>query len=88
MLIVWYYFLLLYEYIRMREAVVTHSYCCNTAVLDLHRSTSYKLPACSIFCLSHSAQQQLEQGVVEEILPHNNAKYDYGTRQKKKNGSA
>ena len=44
MLIVWYYVLLLYEYVRMREAVVTHSYCCNTAVLDLHRSTSCKLP--------------------------------------------
>ena len=25
MLIVWYYFLLLYEYVRIREAVVTHS---------------------------------------------------------------
>ena len=46
------------------------------------RRASY--PLCSIFCLSHSAQQQQEQGMVEEILPHNNAKYDYGTRQKKR----
>ena len=46
------------------------------------RRASY--PLCSIFCLSYSAHQQQEQGVVEEILPHNNAKYDYGTRQKKR----
>ena len=46
------------------------------------RRASY--PLCSIFCLSHSAQHQQEQGMVEEILPHNNAKYDYGTRQKKR----
>ena len=45
MMIVWYYFLLLHEYVRMSEAVVTHSYCRNTAVRDLHRSTSCKLPA-------------------------------------------
>ena len=45
MLIVWYYFPLLYEYFRMREAVVTHSKCCNTARLDLHRNTPNKLPA-------------------------------------------
>ena len=58
MLVVWYYFLLLYEYVRMREAVVTHSYCCNTAVLDLHRSTSCKLPVASSVCLTqHSSNR-------------------------------